>query len=104
LIRVDEDLIQRHGRLILHSLYEYREGQRSLNELAQQLDGIWNVMSDYDPKWRAQFRSSWATLEEVNAMQLDGEGRPLTSEEHIVLDDALIKIDELARQLSNSLD
>jgi hypothetical protein len=96
---MDRDVFGRQGELIAEKVKQYRLGAISLNRLAQDLDALWTVASAFTPTWSADFRDTWAVLEEVNAVQLDEGNQSLTDSDKALIADALTKIDTLAREL-----
>jgi hypothetical protein len=100
----ERDYYRRQGKLIQDRISAYREGRQTLNQLAQDLDGLGIAVSAFEPGWRTQYHKAWALLEQVNAGLLDERGRQPTPREHELIEDALTRLTNLASQLTPRTD
>jgi hypothetical protein len=99
-MRSDGAFFSRQSELISSGLGQFRRGEITLNALTNYLRALRDAVSHFDPEWLTKFSSAWSVLEEVNAVQLDEAHRPPTDLENRLVAEALLRLEVLARQLS----
>ncbi|HEY9630266.1 MAG TPA: hypothetical protein V6C84_23480 [Coleofasciculaceae cyanobacterium] len=86
---------QRQYQLMKLCIEGFEIGNVNLRVLISSLEGLLDVLQEASEEWKASFRSAWWTLEEVYAVASDRGQNYLSSEEQVLVYEAINEIKQL---------
>lgn len=89
----------RQYSLIVERIARYQDGRLDFPGLVNDLDALWNVLSDAPEDWRKAVRGNWWTLEQLLAVGRDrGDMEGMLAEYKLTVNETLTEIKKLANE------
>jgi hypothetical protein len=85
----DKDYDQRQLELMQLQLDQFEAGTINLSHLITGLNALLASVQTLGKDWKEAFKSDWWTLEQVHAVALDRKKTALSSEDHLLIKEAI---------------